>query len=380
LQPVTENDTPTVPATSSGDAPGAPSRSAWSGANLGRGFLLFLVLTGAAFWFLSRRGTLGEGVWPALRTVHPAAIAIGCLQALLDQVLGGLRICVCARVLGATIGLWPCVLANCANVFLGGVTPSQHAGGPAQIFILMRNGMRFTEATVTSFCTYLGTVSVFLFLTLWLARPGSPHASAGLIHFFTGSAALLFGGTLLVGAVALPRPQTVIAFVRAVVGSIPRFGPRLVQTKGIRGLERLLLDYSLLAKRAWRQGKLGILAVIVLSGLIYLNKFLVGYVVARGLGLHPPLRSMLELQALQALVTYFVPTPGASGVAEVTAAKLMNPLVPRESMGAFIILWRTLVLYVGMAMGALALLASGFAGLRGNSRAKVEARSGAPQG
>jgi hypothetical protein len=338
-----------------------PGRGALTTARLARGFALFVLLTAAAFWFLSRRGTLGGDTLAALGTVHPLALAVGCFQALLDQGLGGLRIWCCARALGARVGIWPCVVANCANVFLGGVTPSQHAGGPAQIWVLARHGMRFTEATVTSFCTYLGTVTFFLGLAAWLARaPGASAAMGNALQAFTGGAAVLFAGTLLVGAVALPRPGVVIRVLRVVLGSIPRFGPRLVSTAGVRGLEQLLVDYSALMRRALRRGKRLFLVVVALSALIYLNKFVVAYVVLRGLDLQPQLGDVLHRQAAQSLVTYFVPTPGASGVAEVAAAELMGEIVPEECLGAFIVLWRTMSLYLGMAFGAVAVATTGF--------------------
>ena len=352
MQPAIRND-------SAAEPPG-PGRGALTPARLLRGFGLFVLLTAVAFWFLSRRGTLGENVFENLRTIHPLALAIACLPAFLDQLLGGLRIRVCAHALGSRIGLWPCVLANCANVFLGGVTPSQHAGGPAQIWILVRNGMRFTTATVTSFCTYLGTVTFFLMLAVALPYVTDGATLGGAARVFTRAAALLFAGTLAVGALALPRPGSVNRAMHAVLVRIPRFGTRLATSAAVRGLERLFEDYSLLMRRAVRTGKLQLVAVVGLSTLIYLNKFFVAYIVVRGFDLHPPLREVLQLQAVQALVTYFVPTPGASGVAEVTAAELMDGIVPTATMGAFILVWRATSLYLGMALGAAALFATGF--------------------
>jgi uncharacterized protein (TIRG00374 family) len=351
-----------------------PPTEAFHWKRLLRGFVLFVVLTAVAFWILSQRGVLGERGLEPLRTVAPLVLIVGCVQALLDQVFGGLRIWCCARALGVRMRLWPCILANCANVFLGGVTPSQHAGGPAQIWILVRNGMRFTAATVTSFCTYLGTVTFFLALAGVLTVVRGMYPVSGAVGALTGSAAVLFAGTLLVGAVALPRPDVVIAAMRAVLSRLPRFGPRLVASAGVRGLEQLLRDYSIMMKTALRTGKWLFAAVVVLSTLIYVNKFFVAYVVARGLALSPSPLEVLHLQAVQSLVTYFVPTPGASGVAEVTAAELMGGVVPKDKMGAFIVLWRTMSLYLGMALGAAALLWSGLAAVRGRS-AEPRARS-----
>jgi len=360
LQPANGND-------SVASASPAAGRGTWTAARLARGLLLFVALTAVGFGILWHRGTLGSGGLSAMRRVHPAALVVGGLQALLDVLLGGMRIWLCARALGQSIRPWPCALANCANIFMGGVTPSQHAGGPAQIWILMRNGLGFTEATVTSFCTYLGTVSFFLVLAVALALGRGALPMAGALQLFTRGSVMLFAGTMCVAALALPRPDAVIRVLHALLARFPRLGPRVVASAGVRGFERLLRDYSVFVRRAVRRGKLPLLAVLVLSGLIYLNKFFVAYVVVRGLGLHPRVHDVLYLAALQSLVTYFAPTPGASGVAEVTAAELMRRVVPDSSLGAYVVLWRALSLYLGMTLGAVTTVLTGFASLRAPS-------------
>src|SRR5512143_1120910 len=84
-----------------------PDRSAFTTARLLRGLALFVVLTAAGFWFLSRRGTSGSGLLQNLPTIHPGLLALACVPAFLDPLLGGLRIRLCATALGARIGFWP---------------------------------------------------------------------------------------------------------------------------------------------------------------------------------------------------------------------------------------------------------------------------------
>jgi uncharacterized protein (TIRG00374 family) len=186
----------------------------------------------------------------------------------------------------------------------------------------------------------------------------------GGLQLFTRGSIAVFAGTMVFAAVALPRPETVIRWLQTALRWIPRWGARLAASRAIGGIEQLLRDYSRLVRHAVRRGKLAVLAIFLLSALIYLNKFLVAYVVLWGLGLQAPFAEVLHLQALQSLVTYFAPTPGASGVAEVTAAELMAPMVPAASLAAYIVLWRTMSLYLGMAMGAVTVIHSGFTTLR----------------
>jgi uncharacterized protein (TIRG00374 family) len=202
----------------------------------------------------------------------------------------------------------------------------------------------------------------------------------GALRGFTLGTLLLFAGTVLVVSVALPRPQWIIGLVRAVLGRLPRIGSRLAHSGAINGFERLLSDYSVYGRRALRSGKLCLLAIFVLSIGVYINKSMIGYVLVRGLGIQAPLQEVLDLQAMQSLLTYFAPTPGASGFAEVTAAELMSKVVPDASLGAFIVLWRATSLYVGMLLGGITVIATGFATLRGPRQSKPRAATptGAP--
>ena len=123
--------------------PGSGPRAAWDRARIVRGLWLFVALTVAGFLVLFARGTLRPGL-AALGRLRPSWALLGALQAVLDLALGGLRIWVCVRALGGRARPWTCVLGNTANVFLGGVTPSQSGGGPAQIFLLVRGGLTFS--------------------------------------------------------------------------------------------------------------------------------------------------------------------------------------------------------------------------------------------
>ena len=76
----------------------APTRSgpAWSRARIVRGLLFFLIATAIGFAYLAHRGTLDGGL-AALGRMRAWALAVGVLQVVLDQVLGGMRIACCLR-------------------------------------------------------------------------------------------------------------------------------------------------------------------------------------------------------------------------------------------------------------------------------------------
>jgi uncharacterized protein (TIRG00374 family) len=329
----------------------------WNRRRIVRGLWLFVALTVAGFLVLFARGTLRTSLG-ALTALHPVAVLVGSAQVLADLGLGGLRIWACMRALGARVGLGACTGSNAANVFLGGVTPSQSGGGPAQIYILMRAGLSFSVATVASGCTFAGTTVVFLLLALHLTLSGSArHLGAGL-KIFSGASMVIFAILLALCILGLTRPSLFRIALRRHLGRLPRFGARLQRSHALYRVEMLLIDYAHLLGAAGRRGKRWLAAALGLSGLIYLNKLLVAWVVLRGLGLEADVRQVLRLQELQYLVLYFAPTPGASGLAEISGGEIMKPLVPAADLGAYLLVWRTFTLYLGMLLGGLVLMRS----------------------
>ncbi len=89
---------------------------------------------------------------------------------------------------------------------------------------------------------------------------------------------------------------------------------------------------------------------------VYLNKFLVAYFLLRAMGLEVDLFEIIFLQWVLYLVLYFAPTPGASGLAELSAAAVMGAVLPSTHAAAFVVLWRVFSLYVPMALGGFLLL------------------------
>ena len=76
----------------------------------------------------------------------------------------------------------------------------------------------------------------------------------------------------------------------------------------------------------------------------------------RGLGLNAPFIETIFIQMILLLIFYFSPTPGASGVAELSSARLMGTIIPKSSQAIFTMLWRTFTLYISVVVGGIIML------------------------
>jgi len=329
-----------------------------SGRALAWGIQLFIVVSVAAiilssYWktppdFQQLRGQLN---WRFALLLIPLVAA--------DYWLGGLRYHVLfdGRIL-THVSLWNCIRANWANIFLGAATPFQTGGGPAQIYLLWRAGASISEALLTSMVTFAGTLVFFVaasFAALILIPPelfGS--VAMGLVN----TAFIVVGliAVLVLAGMIFPRPSLVV--LRWIYDGLLVHIPVMRRSR-----ERLLGGFAAGVDRfsgsvstVWRRGKGPLLLMIFLTLVLFSNKFTIGYAVVRALGHDVPYGDFLGLSCVQLFLIYFAPTPGASGVAELSSVWLMARIIPAELLVVYTVLWRFLTTVLGAIIGGFVLL------------------------
>ena len=285
------------------------------------------------------------------------AIALLALLAL-DFTLGGLRyrLLLDGRVF-SRVSLWHCMRANWANMLLGAITPAQTGGGAAQLYVLCRHGARLSEAILASILTFVATL---LFLALGglaaLAFVPREALSRGVLVALVITVAVITAlAGLLISAVAAQRGT--VRLLRRSLGAVSRRGTRVRRWAAAgrrllsREVERLASGIRAVASR----GKVTLVRVCAATALLFLNKYLMGYVLAAALQ-GPVDLSFMGLQLLQHIVLYFSPTPGASGIAEASTGLLMNRVLLAEVTVLWVVGWRLLTTFVGTILGAFVLL------------------------
>src|SRR5207245_4560524 len=80
---------------------------------------------------------------------------------------------------------------------------------------------------------------------------------------------------------------------------------------------------------------------------------LAGYVTLRVLGIPADFTDILLLQTLISFLLYFAPTPGGSGLAELTSAAVMSLYVPRELTPSYTLIWRFINSYATVIVVSL---------------------------
>ncbi len=322
---------------------------------IARGIKLFLALTFAGAFIILYRSSFTESI-ALLRGFRIGYLVLIVILALSDWIISGLRVYIFAKKIHPGISFQQCVRANLACIFLGGVTPSQTGGGAGQIYALYRYGMRLVDATVTSFLPYISTVVFLPVCGILITIFVGPQFEGTYLHAFSRATILVFSLILAAVILSLVDPVRFESFARSVLGAIPLLGKKIKGSARIDEMFHALQRYHELMILFLRRRMHYIVAGFILTALIYFNKFVIAYLVIRGLGIEAEFWQVIYLQLILILVFYFSPTPGSSGLAEVGSAVIMGQIVPKTHVGIFVLLWRFFTLFIGMAAGSYVLL------------------------
>jgi uncharacterized protein (TIRG00374 family) len=327
--------------------------------NILRGFRLFVLLSLLGFACIFFFTTTGES-FQALQSLRPEFLLLAVVLVLLDFLLGGLRIYVFfTKEILKRVSLFDCIKANLANIFVAAVTPSNTGGGPAQLYILNRRGVPLSGAISISLINFFSSMFFFFigFLVVFFFTSGGMFAK-GLTYLIRYSF-LIFSLVSLLGIFLLIKPES-LNFLFRIFGLCGRVIWRKDKEKQKTMSEKFkdqVVQLRFYLQHFLHKEKLVLFISFLLTIAIYFNKYIIAFVILRGLGLDVDFLQVMYLQIIQFFILYFSPTPGASGIAEVSSVSLMSTIAPTAYLPVFAVLWRFFVTYIGVALGAWITLA-----------------------
>jgi uncharacterized protein (TIRG00374 family) len=327
--------------------------------NILRGFRLFVLLSLLGFACVFFFTTTGESV-KALESFRPEFMVLALVLVALDFLLGGLRIYVFfTKEILKRVGLLDCIKANLANIFMAAVTPSNTGGGPAQLYILNRRGVPLSGAISVSLINFFSSMFFFFigFLIVFFFTSGGMFAK-GLTYLIRYSF-LVFSLVSLLGIFLVIKPDSLSSLFKIfrLVGKVIWRKDKEKQNTMSEKFKDQVVQLRFYLQHFIHREKFILFVSFLLTIAIYLNKYLIAFVILRGLGLNVDFLQVLYLQIIQYFILYFSPTPGASGIAEVSSVSLMSTIVPTGYLVVFAVLWRFFATYVGVALGGWITLA-----------------------
>lgn len=267
-----------------------------------------------------------------------------------------LRFCCLSRAMSQRIPFTEGIILTWLHYFGCAVTPMQVGGGPFQVYVMYRSGIPIGKGIAITLIRTL--------LTTFLLSVAAPVA-------FFMDPKLLEGHSFILGIFIYVLIFSIITWV-AFTTSI--FRPDLFKKMGsilvlwlkrfkvlrsgrilctIKRINREVDGYSRNLKLLFSEGFLWFLLALALSigHLLFLFSVLPCLIWSVGLEVFY-IKSLLA-QAVFMFMLYFVPTPGASGVAEGGGAAIFGLLVPWNMAGIMAIAWRFFTEYLAIFMGAI---------------------------
>jgi uncharacterized protein (TIRG00374 family) len=274
----------------------------------------------------------------------------------LDHILGGFRyrLYFDGKLL-PYVSLWNCMRSNWANLFLGAATPFQTGGGPAQMYILWRCGAKISDGVLASLFNWVTTLLFFLASTVAAAFLLPPDLFGENLAPILRATFVVIGSVVAFALLVMFFPTLGLATVRKLLYLLPLQRPKFVAWRdhllktldNETGRFREVLR-QILRRRTWLLG-----ATLLATFVLFFNKYVIGYVIARSFGQPVPFGAFIGLQIMQLFMIYFAPTPGASGVAELSAVWLFEKVMPQQVLLIYAVLWRLATTISGAVIGGL---------------------------
>jgi len=295
----------------------------------------------------------------ALTRVEPGYLILALLLATADWMGGGVRLFVLTRGLSAKVSLRTTTKAALSNTAMGAITPSQMGGGPAQVFLLYKNGLPLLEAMSASLMTFVVTIVFFVISAGAITFSGvnTSIADETVRQLFRyGFMVFLVCGTSFM--VFIARPSWLRLLLRWFFSFLSLFRKRHLLRPGSRANRAIEATAQIHEINVYyiRHRFPALALSLLLTAVLFGFKCFAAYFIVRGLGVSAGVWEVVSIQILILLAVYFFPTPGGTGAAELGSAVLMAQILPIELLTVYVVTWRVVVMYISVILGSAVML------------------------
>ncbi|MDR1978074.1 MAG: flippase-like domain-containing protein [Synergistaceae bacterium] len=266
------------------------------------------------------------------------------------------RFCALARAAHEHVPFKLGVILTWLHYFGCAVTPMQSGGGPFQVYVLYKKGIAVGKGIAITLIRTMLTVLILSFIvpTALFIDPALMDGSP-FIKGMVGYVFVVIFCTWLFVAYTILRPDSIKRLGKTLLIWMKNL--KLLRPHKVKGyfqwLDREMDNYNLNFRLTFSSGFVYSVVAIFFSVLYLLCIFSVLPVLMRSVGLPFNFTQTLSIQAVFMFVLYFIPTPGASGVAESGGAVLFGTLMPWNMAGIMAVIWRFFTEYISIFMGVV---------------------------
>ncbi len=242
------------------------------------------------------------------------------------------------------------------NIFISNITPSAGGGGFAQIYFLNKRGVSVVNAIAST--TIRTILSMMFFL---ICTPIVIFFNRNLLNLFTSNGSVLLALTLIFFYVttayfiykAAYNPKIIKKIVYIILNLfVMRNILSLKKSKKIRKkIFKEINNFSKSFKTYLNGNKKYIFLSIIFTILFFISLFSFVIIFLKELGYDISPLTIISLQIIILFITYFAPTPGATGIAEGGFTLIFSNFVNKSDIVSLTFAWRFFTIYLGMLLG-----------------------------
>ncbi len=299
----------------------------WKGIRL---FLFLSLATAAVVLFF----TISEDTIEQLKKISPLFLALTLLSTALRFFFDIWRLRYIIEAMGKKLSWRGAFHFTMGGLPLGAITPGQVGGIPFQLYVCKKENILVPEGSAAIFTRGLLSAMVLplLLIPIWYYRQ---FLTSGIMSAILKYLVIFYGIIAIIFFVLLTQTSLLKKIFRR-------------KAKGI-------LMFREVFTNKFMQRKMVFLKAYITTFLSLTFYFLTAPLLIRGLGIEAPFFEAMILQVILTYAVNFMPTPGATGLAEGGAAAVFQHLMPKSVLGVYIMSWRFFTGYLGIIVGILAI-------------------------
>ncbi len=273
-------------------------------------------------------------------------------------ILDGLRLFYILKTLNIKINFKYIIRLVFINIFVSNITPFATGGGFLQVFFLNKKGVAMGSATAAA--TIRTTLAIIFF---FIATPFIFLFEKELIDIFSRKNSffiiLLLASIYVVLFYFIYRsfynPKVIKGIVYRTLNFlekkkiIPENKVKKLRVYFFKEIDNFRQSISLF----FNGDKTNAGLAIIFTLLFLFSLFMFPVLIIRGLNYDVPIFSIISAQILITFITYFAPTPGATGIAEGGFTLAFSQFVQKKDIVSVIFAWRFFTIYVGFVIGLI---------------------------
>ncbi|MEO0288159.1 MAG: flippase-like domain-containing protein [candidate division WOR-3 bacterium] len=323
--------------------------------NIRKGIKVFLLIT-IVISTLILILTVSEETWKYLKSIRPLYFLFTLLALLFYYYLDGVRVKYLAKGIGYNISVFTGIEVVVSGIFLAAVTPFQTGGFPVQVYYLKKNGIPYGEGTLILFMRGVLAIIFHVFALPFIFLTYSYLLKNSIVEWIIKYIMILYPLILIVSVLIYFLPEKFLSFLEKLDNGL--FNRKKSEKSPIKRFSNFIereIDYFKDGlKHYFNKRKTLLFVLLFLTFFSYIVFFSIAILILLGLGVkveHP--LAVANLQFLHNFLVYFMPTPGASGIAETVFAILFKNICPKDILGIYAIIWRFFTFTIGAFLGGI---------------------------